>query len=89
MFIDQGTSTWPYDHVTRRGEIDQPHTIGGSVRVEAELCDRGDKDTFPNDLSIKISGEDFCVVDRAFIIYVLELSVEGILNSVVLFSARA
>ena len=76
MLIDQGTSMWPYEcrdaetwcyplHVTRRGEIDQPHTIGGSVRVEAELSDSGAKDTFPPDLGIKISEDDFCVMGRA------------------------
>ena len=35
----------PYYHVTRRGEIDQSLTIGGSVRMEAELSDSGAKDT--------------------------------------------
>ena len=28
-----------YYHTTHRGEIDQSHTIGGSVRMEAELSD--------------------------------------------------
>ena len=39
-----------YDHVTRHSEIDQPHTIGGSGRVDDELSDSGAKDTFPSDL---------------------------------------
>ena len=40
--LELGTTHY---HVTRRGEIDQPHTVGGSVRVEAELSDSGAKDT--------------------------------------------
>ena len=34
-------------HVTRCGEIHQPHTIVGSVPMEAELSGSGSKDTFP------------------------------------------
>ena len=72
-------------HVTRRSEIDQPSTIGGSVRVEVELSDSGAKDTFPPDVRIKISEDDFCVMGLTLIIYVLELSLESILNPIVLF----
>ena len=75
-------------HVTRRDEIDQPHSIGGSVHVEAELSHSGAKDTFPLDLRIKISENDFCALGRALIINVLEFSVEGILNHIVLFFRR-
>ena len=76
-------------HDTRRGEIDQPHTVGGRVRVEAELSDSGAKDTFPPDLRIKIPEDDFCVMGQALIINVLEFSVEGILNlNIVLFFRR-
>ena len=34
-----------YYHVMRCSEIDRPHTIGGSIRLEAELSDSGAKDT--------------------------------------------
>ena len=36
------------------------------------------------DLRIEISEYDFCVMCRALIVYVLEFSVEGILNHMVL-----
>ena len=74
-----------YYHVTRRGEIDQPHIIGGSVCEEVELSDYETKDTFPLDLRIKISENDLCVMDWAFISYVLEFSVESIFNHIVFF----
>ena len=48
-----------YYHVTRRGETNEPHTIGGSVRMEAELSDSAAKDNFPPDLRIEISEDDF------------------------------
>ena len=56
-----------YYHVTCGGEIDQPHTIGGGIRVEAELCDSGAKDTFPSELRIKISEDNFCVIGPTFL----------------------
>ena len=56
--------------------------------MEAELSDSGAKDTFPPDLHIKISEDDFCVMGRVLIINVLEFSVEGILNHIVLFFRR-
>ena len=65
-----------YYHVTRRGVIDQHHTIGDRVRVVAELSDSGAIDTY-----LDIKG-------RALIIYVLEFSVEGIFNHIVLFFRR-
>ena len=68
-----------YYHVTRRDEINQIHPIGGSVRMEAELSP---------DLRIEMSEDDFYVMGLALIIYVLELSVEGILNHIVLFFRR-
>ena len=68
--------------------ISLPHTIGGSVRVEAELSESGAKDTFPPDLHIKISEDDFCVMGRVLIINVLEFSVECIFNHIVLFFRR-
>ena len=40
-------------HVTRCGEIDQPHTIEDSVRVEAELSDSEAKDTFRPTFALK------------------------------------
>ena len=63
-------------------EIDQPHTMRGRVCVEAELSDSGAEDTFPPDLRINISEDDFCYLDRTLIIrvYVHEFSVEGILQ---------
>ena len=36
-------------------------------------------------LRIENSDDDFCVMGRAVIVYVLEFSVEGILNPIVLF----
>ena len=74
-----------YYHVTRRGEIDQPHTIGDSVRMKAELFASGAKDIFLPNLRIKTLEHDFLVMGRALIICVLELSVEGFLNPIVLF----
>ena len=55
------------------------------IRMEAELSDSETKDSFPPDLHIKIYEEDFCVMGRALIIYVIEVNVEDILNSIVLF----
>ena len=77
-----------YYHVRRCGEIDQPHIIGGGVHVETELSDSGAKDIFLPDLSIKISENDFCVMDQAPITHVLEFSVEGIFNSIILLFRR-
>ena len=37
----------------RRGEIDQLHTFGGSIPVEAELSDSGANYTFMFDLRLK------------------------------------
>ena len=45
--------------------------------METKLSDRGAKDTFPSDLCIEIYEDDFGVMGRAVIIYVLELSVEA------------
>ena len=42
-----------YYQCTRRSEIDQPHTIGGSVRVEAKLCDSGAKNIIPPTFALK------------------------------------
>ena len=49
--------------------------------MQAELSDNGGKDTFLPDLR-KV---DFCLKGRALIVYVLEFSVEGILNPIILF----
>ena len=56
--------------------------------MEAELSDSGAKDTFPPDLRIKIFEDDFAVIGWVLIINVLEFSVEGILNHIVLFFRR-
>ena len=46
-------------HVWRRDEIDQPHAVRQSYRVEAELSGSGTKDTFLPNLRIKIpEGSD-------------------------------
>ena len=51
--------------------------------MEAKLSDSRTKDIFPPDLRINISEVDFCVLGRA-----LKLSVEVILNPIVLFFRR-
>ena len=76
-----------YYHATRSSEIDQNHTIGGSVCVGAELSESRGKYTFPPDLRIKISEDNFCVMSRAFIMYVFKLNVGGIFNSIVFLSS--
>ena len=58
-------------HVSRRGEIDQPHAVRRSCRVEAELSDSGTKDTFFPDLHIEVPEDNFDVVGRAFIVQIL------------------
>ena len=86
MLFDQGTFLLPYECrdaetyylVTRRSEINQPHTIASSVCMGFELSNSGVKDIFPPDLSIEISEDDFY---RALIVYVLEFSVEAFLTT--------
>ena len=58
-------------HVSRCGEIDQPHAVWRSRRVEAELSDSGTKDTFLHHLRIEIPEDNVDVMDRAFFVYVL------------------
>ena len=41
--------------------------------MEAELSDCVAKDTFPPDLLIKISDDDFCIMGWALFVNVLEL----------------
>ena len=41
-------------HVSRRAEIDQPHAVARSCRVEAKLSDNGTKYTFLTDLRCPI-----------------------------------
>ena len=77
-----------YYHATRRGEIDKHHAIGVSVRVEAKLSNSGAKDIFSPDLRIKFYEDEFCGMERELIIYFFELSVEDILNPIVLFFRR-
>ena len=57
--------------------------------MEPELSNSGAKDTFSPDFRIGISEDDFCVMGRELIIHVLELSVEGIFNHIVLFLRRS
>ena len=48
-------------------EIDQPHAVGRSCRVEAEPFDSGTKDTFLDNLDF----DNLDVVGRAFFVQVL------------------
>ena len=72
-------------NVARRGEINQPQAIGGTVCMEAELSNYGAKDTLPPDTRIEIYEDDICFIGRAFILYVLVFDVEDILNHIFLF----
>ena len=88
--MDRGISKWPCEcrDENRRAEIGQPHTIEGSVNLEAKLSESGAKDNFPPDLRITIFENDFGVMGRALIVYILEFSVDGIFNHIVLRSVR-
>lgn len=43
-----------HSDLTRRAEIDQPHTSNGNVVMEAELSDSKAKDIFSPELCFKI-----------------------------------
>ena len=58
-------------HVSRRGEIDQPHVVGRSCRVEAELSDSVTKYTFLPNLRIEIPMDNLDVIERAFVVQIL------------------
>ena len=75
--IDQETAKWLWGcrdavdtdyHVSRRGEIDQPHAVRRSCRVEAELCHSGTKDTFLANLRIEIPENNLDVMRRPFVV---------------------
>ena len=79
MLIDQETPSGFVDvemlkpgatdyHVSRRGEIDQPHAVRRSCRVEAKLFDSGTKDTFLANLRIESLKDNLDVMGREFII---------------------
>ena len=55
-------------HASRRGEIDQPHAVWRSSRVEAKLSDSGTKDTFLSNLRIEILEHNFDVMGREFVV---------------------
>ena len=44
-----------YYHVSRSSEIDQPHVVWRSCRVEAELCDSETKDTCLPEFRVEIA----------------------------------
>ena len=54
-------------HVSRRCEIDQPHAIRRSCRVEPKLSDSGTKDTLLPNLRIEIPEDNLDVKGRAFV----------------------
>ena len=62
-------------HVSRRGEIDQPHAVWRSCQVEAELSDSGTKDIILPNLCVEIPEHN------------LDVRVEGILDRIVLLLA--
>ena len=51
-----------------RGEIDQPHAVRRSCRVEAELSDSGTKETFLPNLRIEIGEHNLDVLGLAFVV---------------------
>ena len=53
-------------HISHRGEIEQPHAVGRSCQVEAELPDSATKDTFLPDLGVKIPEDNLDVMCWAF-----------------------
>ena len=58
-------------HASRRDEIDQPHAVGRSCRVKAQLSDSGTKDTFLSNLRVEIPEDNLDVMGRAFVVQVL------------------
>lgn len=51
------------------GEIDQFHTSLGSAVIEAELTNRGAKNTFQPDFRIKTPKEDLSAMNWELVIY--------------------
>ena len=58
-------------HISSHCEIDQPHAVGRSCRVEAELSDSWTEETFLPNLRVEISKDNLDVVGRAFVELVL------------------
>ena len=58
-------------HVSRRGEIDQPHAVERSCRVDAELSDSGTKDSLLPYLRVVVLEDNIDIIPRAFIVQVL------------------
>ena len=75
--LEPGTTDYP---VSRRGEIDQPLVVGRSCR----LSDGESKDTFLPALRFEIPDDNLDVRNRTFVVQVLYVRVEGIIDRIIL-----